>query len=60
MGLFIIDQRSWQPRGLDVILATELYAIDGKTSVDVRQSLVAIVKEEEHAHEDTDVMERDM
>lgn len=49
MGLFIIDQRSWQPRGLDVILATELYAIDGKTSVDVRQSLVAIGKEEEHA-----------
>ena len=51
MGLFIIDQRSWQPRGLDVILATELYAIDGKTFVNVGQSLVAIGKEEEHAHE---------
>jgi hypothetical protein len=32
-----------------------LYAIDGKTTVNVRQSLVAIGKEEEHAHGDTEV-----
>ena len=38
LGLFVIDQRSWHPRGLNVV-ATELYAVDGKVKVDVGQSL---------------------
>jgi hypothetical protein len=35
LGLFVIDQRSWQPRGIGTIVASELYAIDGKTMVNV-------------------------
>lgn len=38
-SLFVIDQRSWQPRGLGAVVATELYAVDGKTMVDVNKSL---------------------
>jgi len=40
LGLFVIDQRSWKPRGgIDVVVATELYAVDGKTMVDVNKEL---------------------
>lgn len=39
LGLFVIDQRSWHPRGKGVIVATELYAVDSKTMVDVGKSL---------------------
>jgi len=42
LGLFVIDQRSWRPRGRDVV-ATELYAVDGKTMVDVAMSLQRVV-----------------
>lgn len=38
LGLFVIDQRSWQPRGIGTIVATELYAIDGKTMVNASKS----------------------
>ena len=39
LGLFVIDQRSWHPRGLDVVVATEMYAIDAKTMVGVQEAL---------------------
>jgi len=42
LGLFVIDQRSWHPRGRDIV-ATELYAVDGKTMVDVTMSLQRVV-----------------
>jgi hypothetical protein len=38
LGLFVIDQRSWQPRGIGTIVASELYAIDGKTMVNASKS----------------------
>mmetsp|Transcript_36108 Transcript_36108/g.55066 ORF Transcript_36108/g.55066 Transcript_36108/m.55066 type:complete len:159 (+) Transcript_36108:2724-3200(+) len=45
LGLFVIDQRSWHPRGLDVVVATELYAVDSKTMVDI---VMALRKLENH------------
>jgi len=42
LGLFVIDQRSWQPRGLSVVVATELYAVDSKTTVDIGKTLKKI------------------
>lgn len=39
MGLFVIDQRSWSPRGLNAIVATELYAVDSKTTVDAKKAV---------------------
>lgn len=42
LGLFVIDQRSWQPRGLCVVVATELYAVDSKTTVDIGKTLKKI------------------
>lgn len=39
MGLFVIDQRSWSPRGLNAIVATELYAVDSKTTVDTKKAV---------------------
>lgn len=39
IGLFVIDQRSWSPRGLNAIVATELYAIDSKTLIDVKKAV---------------------
>lgn len=39
LGLFVIDQRSWQPRGLGVVVATELYAVDSKIMVDVAKEM---------------------
>jgi len=38
LGLFVIDQRNWHPRGLGIV-ATELYAVDGKTMIDVNKAL---------------------
>jgi len=38
LGLFVIDQRSWLPRGIGTIVASELYAIDGKTMVNASKS----------------------
>ena len=62
LGLFVIDQRSWQPRGLGVIVATELYVVDSKTMVDVSKSLKRVEsienpppsseKVEDHMNED--------
>mmetsp|Transcript_20589 Transcript_20589/g.31391 ORF Transcript_20589/g.31391 Transcript_20589/m.31391 type:complete len:879 (+) Transcript_20589:134-2770(+) len=39
IGLFVIDQRSWSPRGLNAIVASEIYAIDSKTSINVEKAV---------------------
>jgi Kef-type K+ transport system membrane component KefB len=39
IGLFVIDQRSWSPRGLHAIVATEVYAVDSKTLIDVERAV---------------------
>jgi Kef-type K+ transport system membrane component KefB len=38
LGLSIIDQRSWHPRGYDAIVVSELFVEDQKTKVVVRDS----------------------
>ena len=38
-GLFVIDQRSWSPRGLNAVVATEVYAVDSKTLIDVEKAV---------------------
>lgn len=39
IGLFVIDQRSWSPRGLHAVVATEIYAVDSKTLIDVEKAI---------------------
>lgn len=57
LGLFVIDQRSWSPRGLDVVVATELYAVDGKTKVDLNKALRRVGSLSEHPQPVAKVME---
>jgi hypothetical protein len=59
LGLFVIDQRSWNPRGLAVVVATELYCVDSKTMIDVAKSLKKVDSMEASAPrngESTDVV----
>lgn len=54
IGLFVVDQRSWSPRGLKAIVATELYAIDSKTLIDVKKAVEKVsgpTKDEESLEE---------
>ena len=51
IGLFVIDQRSWSPRGLKVVVATEIYAVDSKVRVDVAKAVrrVSLPREDAEA-----------
>ncbi len=53
LGLTIIDQRSWHPRGMDAVVVSELFVQDSKTEILVRKDNSALLDDDEEGGSET-------